>query len=97
MSLIIHPVVLVFTLDLLITLLILYVQGIMLPGIRKWPGAAFSFHIWMCLNPEIDLTEHNIGPTQSYRRVLYRWVWKICAFGLYCHCHSAHFEFYDKE
>ncbi|KAL5005989.1 hypothetical protein ScPMuIL_017147 [Solemya velum] len=40
-------------------------EGIVLPGIRKWPGPAFSFHTWLCLDTHID-----VG-SQLYRRQLY--------------------------
>uniref|UniRef100_A0A5F8HED5 Neurobeachin-like protein 2 n=1 Tax=Monodelphis domestica TaxID=13616 RepID=A0A5F8HED5_MONDO len=29
--------------------------GIMVPSIQRWPGAAFSFHAWLCLHQEKQL------------------------------------------
>ncbi|XP_052080874.1 neurobeachin-like protein 1 isoform X2 [Mytilus californianus] len=42
-------------------------------GIKKWPGVAFSFHAWLCLDTEVDLTPHNIAG-QTYRRQLYSFI-----------------------
>ncbi|XP_076087925.1 neurobeachin-like protein 1 isoform X3 [Mytilus galloprovincialis] len=42
-------------------------------GIKKWPGVAFSFHAWLCLDTEVDLTTHNIAGI-TYRRQLYSFI-----------------------
>ncbi|CAG5122759.1 unnamed protein product, partial [Candidula unifasciata] len=44
-----------------------------LPGIRKWPGAAFSFFTLICLDTEFNMEDDvNIDLTSSsYRRLLY--------------------------
>ncbi|KAK7111968.1 hypothetical protein V1264_011504 [Littorina saxatilis] len=44
---------------------------ISLPAIRKWPGPAFSFHAWVCLDTEIDLRTHILLGHQTFRRQLY--------------------------
>ncbi|XP_052812655.1 neurobeachin-like protein 1 isoform X3 [Mya arenaria] len=46
-------------------------DGILLPGIRKWPGTAFSFHAWLCLSASVDRELQNIPAAQTYRRTLY--------------------------
>ncbi|NXO23623.1 NBEL2 protein, partial [Cisticola juncidis] len=40
--------------------------GIMVPTIQKWPGAAFAFHAWLCLNHEEPQP-----PARPRRRQLY--------------------------
>ncbi|KAK7507554.1 hypothetical protein BaRGS_00001489, partial [Batillaria attramentaria] len=44
---------------------------ISLPAVRKWPGPAFSFHAWVCLDTEIDLRRHQFHGHQTFRRQLY--------------------------
>ncbi|XP_053386541.1 neurobeachin-like protein 1 [Mercenaria mercenaria] len=46
-------------------------DGIHLPGIRKWPGAAFSFHTWLCLNSHVDRGVYDLPASQSCRRIIY--------------------------
>ncbi|KAH3749057.1 hypothetical protein DPMN_183547, partial [Dreissena polymorpha] len=46
-------------------------DGIRLPGIRKWPGYAFSFHAWLCLSTNIDHSVYGFESTAPYRRTLY--------------------------
>lgn len=44
---------------------------ISLPALRKWPGPAFSFHAWVCLDTEIDLRKYTLMGHQTFRRQLY--------------------------
>ena len=53
----------------------LTLQGIILPGIRKWPGPAFAFHTWLCLDATVDTSLHDLQPEQPYRRQIYRLVY----------------------
>ncbi|XP_007499793.2 neurobeachin-like protein 2 isoform X6 [Monodelphis domestica] len=54
--------------------------GIMVPSIQRWPGAAFSFHAWLCLHQEPPIPSlqrggcsifHPAGPPQLKRKQLY--------------------------
>ncbi|CAI9726854.1 1 isoform X1 [Octopus vulgaris] len=45
--------------------------GISIPCIKKWPGAGFSFHSWICLDNEVNVSEFNLYDTKTYRRQLY--------------------------
>ncbi|XP_076450797.1 neurobeachin-like protein 1 [Babylonia areolata] len=46
-------------------------DSIALPAVRKWPGPAFSFHAWICLDTEIDLRKYTLMGHQTFRRQLY--------------------------
>ncbi|KAL4217498.1 Neurobeachin-like protein 1 [Mactra antiquata] len=47
-------------------------DGIHLPGIRKWPGPAFTFHAWLCLNTHVDKNIYDIISTSHpCRRMIY--------------------------
>ncbi|GAB1600529.1 neurobeachin-like protein 1 isoform X2 [Argonauta hians] len=45
--------------------------GISIPCIKKWPGAGFSFHSWLCLDNEVNVGQFNLYDTKIYRRQLY--------------------------
>lgn len=46
-------------------------DGILLPGIRKWPGTAFAIHIWVCLNKKGHISPSDHHSSLSYRYTLY--------------------------
>uniref|UniRef100_A0A8C2F2I8 Neurobeachin-like protein 2 n=1 Tax=Cyprinus carpio TaxID=7962 RepID=A0A8C2F2I8_CYPCA len=33
--------------------------GIMVPAIQRWPGSAFAFHAWLCLNTDFPPPQHH--------------------------------------
>lgn len=50
--------------------------GISVPSIQKWPGSAFSFSAWFCLDQDqLTLCSGNQG---GKRKQLYRYWYKLC-------------------
>ncbi|ESO94157.1 hypothetical protein LOTGIDRAFT_232423 [Lottia gigantea] len=46
-------------------------DGIVLPSIKKWPGPGYTFHCWVCLDTELDLSAYQLPKTLLFRRQLY--------------------------
>lgn len=57
--------------------------GISVPSIQKWPGSAFSFNAWFCLDQDqLTLGNANKG---GKRKQLYRYWYKLWNINEYCH------------
>lgn len=56
--------------------------GISVPSIQKWPGSAFSFNAWFCLDQDqLTLGSANKG---GKRKQLYRYWYKSWTINEYC-------------